>query len=157
MSKPSGGSVVTRGATEHFMIGHHQSDLDSGGKLPVLRKVLQYLKYLQSLPCNQKRPVKSLISCPLITNLKSAHCEGSNGCSSGDDMCVVAALSKYWMKAGIPRISDHAISAKVLKLFEEWKTLCKNKNKASAVDITKREAFEVKLGQLFDIATGDAI
>ena len=72
-------------------------------------------------------------------------------------MCVVAALTKYWMKAGIPRISDHAISAKVLKLFEEWKMLCKNKNKSSAVDLSKREAFEAKLGQLLDIASSDAI
>ena len=97
MAKPSGSSIVTRGATEYFMIGHHQSDLDSGGKLPILRKVLQYLKYLQSLPGNQKLPAKSLISCPLNTKLKSANCSGPSGCSSGDNMCVVAALTKYWM------------------------------------------------------------
>ena len=157
MSTFAGGSIVTRGATEHFMIGHHQSSLDSGGKLPVLRKILQYLKYLQSLPGKQNRPVKSVISCPLITNLKIADCNGSDGCGSGEDLCVVSALSKYWIKAGIPRISDYAISVKVLKLFDEWKSILKNRNKSTPVEIAKRKEFAVKLDQLLDIATSDAI
>ena len=157
MPKTSKVAHVTRGATEHFLIGHHQSSLDSGGKLPVTRKVLQYLNYRQSLPGRQSRPVKSLVCRPLMTNTNSYGCNGSSGCSSGDDRCVVAALAGYWRKAGIPTISDQAITAKILKVLDEWKAVCKDRTKSSAVAIGKRDAFAAKLDQLFDIGSSDAI
>ena len=157
MSRSSGGSVKTRGATDHFLIGQHQGCLDSGGKLPVLRTVLQYLKFLQTVPGNQNKPVKTLICCPLITNLKVADCAGSKGCDSSGYECVVSALTKSWKKSGIPTISDYAISIKILKNFEKWKTLVRNKNKSSPVELAKRESYKIKLDQLCDIAANDAI
>ena len=149
--------VATRGATDHFLIGHPQSSLESGGKLPVSRQILQYLKFLQSLPGNEKRPVKSIISCPLMTGQYTADCKGSVGCSSSGDKCVVSAVSEYWSKAGIPSISHQAISAKVLKLLDEWKQVCKDKQRVNAAALSKREAFVEKLNMLFDIAAADAI
>ena len=109
MSKTDKSSLNTRGATEHFLIGHHQSSMDSGGKLPVSRKILQYLKFRQTLPGRQNNPVKSLVCCSLIKNTQTAGCHGTSGCMSGEvgvgDMCVVAALNSIWIKEGIPKIS----------------------------------------------------
>ena len=106
MSKSKGGGCVTRGDSEIFLIGPPQESLDSGGKLPVSRKVLQYLKYLQSLPGEKTRPVKTQICCPLQTKTNTAVCStGNTGCStlSGNN-CVVAAVTSYWRMAGIPTI-----------------------------------------------------
>ena len=157
MSRSLGGSVTTRGATDHFLIGQHQSCLDSGGKLPVLKTVLQYLKYLQTVPGNSNKPVKYLICCPLITNLKVAGCGGAQGCGSGGYECVVSALTKLWKKSGISTISDHGISVKVFKHYFEWKAILKHRKKSSSVDLSKRESFQVQLDQLCDIAAHDAI
>ena len=74
-----------------------------------------------------------------------------------EDICVVAALKSYWVKAGIPRMSDQSISKKILKVFEDWKQLCRKKNQTSSGEVKKREAFEKKLDQLFDIAHPNAI
>ena len=82
MSKPKGGGV-TRGQTEVFLIGQPQASLESGGKLPVARKLLQYLKYLQSIPGMQNRPVKTLVCCPMVTKTNTAVCSAGPGiCSS---------------------------------------------------------------------------
>ena len=74
-----------------------------------------------------------------------------------EDICVVAALKSYWVKVGIPRMSDQSISKIFLKVFEDWKQLCRKKNQTSSVEVKKREAFEKKLDQLFDIAHPNAI
>ena len=143
-----------------FLIGHPEISLDGPGKLPVARKILQYLKYLQSQPGRKSMPVKSLVSCPLIKKSNTANCSGPNGCSSpgsGRGRCVVAAVREYWNKSGIPRISDCAISNKALSLYNEWHGLNKNKMKTSSVDMEKRKKFEEKLDKLFDIASPDAI
>ena len=128
-------SHVTRGATDHFLIGHHQSSLDSGGKLPVSSKILQYLKYLQSLPGRQNTPAKSLICCPLVRTTKSADCNGPGGCMVKDDRCVVAALAGYWATAGFLIISDQAMSTNVLKLLDGWKQICMDRKKSSVAVI----------------------
>ena len=152
---------MTRGLTEIFLIGHPEADLGNPGKLPVARKVLQYIKYLQTQPgVKTSTPMKSLICCPLITSTHTASCSGSANCASqgsGRSRCLVAALCEYWNKSGIPKISDYAIMKKTLNLWEEWKVLSKNKNKTSSVEINKREKFEKKLDELFDIASPNAI
>ena len=133
MSKPKCGGV-TRGETDVFLIGQPQASLDSGGKLPVARKILQYLKYLQSLPGMQKMPVKILVCCPLATKTHTAVCSTVPGLcrselSSSGSQCVVAAVSEYWRKSGIPRISDFSIMKQILSLHEVWRDLSKNKSK----------------------------
>ena len=151
---------ATRGLTEVFLIGHPDSSLGLPHKLPVARKILQYLKYLQSQPGMKSVPVKSLVSCPLMKKSHTAACSGPTGCSSpssGRSRCVVAGVREFWNKSGIPRISDYAISNKVLSLYNEWHGLNKNKMKTSCVDIEKRKRFEEKLNMLFDIASPDAI
>ena len=105
-------------------------------------------------------PLKSLVSCPLMKKSNTAACSGPAGCSSpssGRSICLVAAVCEFWNKSGIPRISDYAISNKVLSLYNEWHGLNKNKMKTSSVDIEKRKRFEEKLNMLFDIASPDAI
>ena len=149
--------VLTRGATDHFLIGQSQNNLDSGGKLPVSRKILQYLKFLQSLPGQGGRPVKSIISCPFSTGTVNADCKGQVGCSSRSEKCVVSAVTEYWGKAGIPTLTHQAISDKVFKLLNEWKQIVKDKSKSSVAVISKREAFVKKLDTLFDIAAKNAI
>ena len=67
------------------------------------------------------------------------------------------ALSDYWNKSGIPRMSDQSISKKVLKLFDEWKLLLRNRNKTTSLQLDKREKFVEKLDTLFDIAYPDAV
>ena len=131
MSKSKGGGCVTRGDSEIFLIGQPQESLDSGGKLPVSRKVLQYLKYLQSLPGEKTRPVKTQICCPLQTKTNTAVCStGNTGCSTlSGNKCVVAAVTSYWRMAGIPTVTDVVITKYIVKLHEEWKDLCKHKNK----------------------------
>ena len=155
MSRTS--KVVTRGATAHFLIGHPNSSLDSGGKLPVSSRILQYLKYLQSLPGNQGKPLRSLICCPLLSGSKFTDCTGAVGCSACDDKCVVRAVTVYWTKAGIPTITHQAITAKVLKLHEDWRKICKDRQKSNAATLSKREAFVKCLDSLFDIASSDAV
>ena len=150
---------MTRGDSEIFLIGQPQDSLDIGGKLPVSKKILQYLKYLQSCPGDKTRPVKTLICCPLQTKTNTAVCRtGATGCATlSGNKCVVAAVTGYWRKAGIPTVTDVVITKYIIKLHEEWKVLCKNKNKSSVADIAKRNCFQQKLEGLFDIACPDAI
>ena len=85
---------MTRG--EAFLIGHPDTSLGNMGKLPVARKILQYIKHLQELPGMSSKPVKVLVCCPLVTDTTTASCAGPAGCSSlGSDNCVVAALADY--------------------------------------------------------------
>ena len=76
---------VTRGGTDHYLLGNHQESLESGGKLPLARKVLQYLKYRQTLPGLSNKPVKEIICCPLATNSTFANCEGPRGCLNSSE------------------------------------------------------------------------
>ena len=158
MSKSSKG-CVTIGETEAFLIGHPDNGLGNTGKLPVARKILQYLKHLQDLPVTSGWPVKTLVCCPLARTTTSASCSGPAGCRSlpGRSKCVVAALCEYWNKSGIPRMSDQSISKKVIKLFEEWKLLQKHRNRTTTLELAKREKFMEKLDTLFDIASPDAV
>ena len=159
MSKPKGGGCVTRGDTEVFLIGQPQDSLDSGGQLPVARKILQYPKYLQGLPGGINRPVKSFICCPLQTKTNTAVCNaGTTECKSmGGNKCAVAALTVIWKMAGIPTVTDVVITKYIVNLYEEWKGLCKKKSSNSTAEVAKRESFQQKLERLFDIACSDAI
>ena len=96
---------MTRGVTEVFLIGHPDSSLGNVGKLPVARKVLQYIKYHQSQPGMARTPLTSLVCCPLMSSTNTASCGTPAGCSSpnsGRSKCLVAALTEYWNKSCIP-------------------------------------------------------
>ena len=157
-SGKGGGGCLTRGETGVFLIGQPNSTLGNSGKLPVAKNILQYIRFLQSLPGMGKQPVKTLVCCPLTTSTKTASCTSPTGCSSpGRSMCVVAALGDYWTRSGIPRVSDFTITKYVLRLHEEWKNLRKKQNQTSTAELGKREIFLQKLESLFDIASPDAI
>ena len=47
---------------------------------------------------------------------------------------MVAALNSIWVKGGILKISDQFVSVKVMKLFEDWRQLCKKRNQTSSVE-----------------------
>ena len=117
------------------------------------------MKYLQSLPGEKTRPVKTQICCPLQTKTNTAVCNtGATGCATlSGNKCVVASVTGYWRKAGIPTVTDVVITKYIVKLHEEWKVLCKHKNKSSAADIANRDCFQQKLEGLFDIACPEAI
>ena len=157
-SGKGGGGCVTRGETSAFLIGQPNSTLGNSGKLPVAKNILQYIRFLQSLPGMGKQPVKTLVCCPLITSTNTASCTSPTGCSSpGRSKCLVAALGDYWTRSGIPRVADLAITKHVLRLHEEWKNLCKKQKQTSTTELGKREIFLQKLESLFDIASPDAI
>ena len=114
------------------------------------RKLLQYLKHLQSLPGMQNRPVKTLVCCPLVTKTHTAVCSAGPGIcsselSSSGSQCVVAAVTEYWKKSGIPRISDFSITKQILSLHDEWKGLSKDRKKTSDAQLAKWKVFELKI------------
>ena len=148
----------TRGAEEHYLIGFSLNSLECGGKLPLTKNVLQYLKYCQSVEGQDKVAVKSLICCPLLPKSKTASCSGDRGCLSVlKTKCVVAALKETWGISGIPTISDHSQAEKIKKLYEEYRLQVKHKNRDLKADIDKRESLKTKLQSLFDIGSKDAV
>ena len=54
-------------------------------------------------------------------------------------------------------MSDQSIDKRVLKLFDEWKLLLRNRNKTNSLQLDKREKFVEKLDTLFDTAYPDAV
>ena len=76
---PPKAKYATRGVTESYLIGQPTDSLECGGKLPLGRNVLQYLKHLQSLPGNQYAKKDSIICCPLLPKSKSACCKTERG------------------------------------------------------------------------------
>lgn len=60
-------------------------------------------------------------------------------------------------RARIPIRQEYSIVAKLVSLFEEWRTLLKSKGKKSKFQQAKEEAFTEKLKDLFDMAHQNAM
>src|SRR6218665_2932577 len=60
-------------------------------------------------------------------------------------------------RARIPTRQEYNIVAKLVSLFEEWRTLLKSKGKKSKFQQAKEEAFKEKLKDLFDMAHQNAM
>src|SRR6218665_1454936 len=73
-------------------------------------------------------------------------------------IAVRDALS-LWERATcrIPTRQKYNIVAKLVSLFEEWRTLLKSKGKKSEFQQAKEEAFTEKLKDLFDMAHQNAM
>ena len=72
---------------------------------------------------------------------------------------VVGQVSNFWNKARIPTRQKQHIKAKVIKLYQEYATLRKNKRNKKKRSVTleeKEKCFERDLDHLFDIAHADA-
>src|SRR6218665_737276 len=62
-----------------------------------------------------------------------------------------------WASARIPTRQEYNIVAKLVSLFEEWRTLLKSKGKKSKFQQAKEKAFTEKLKDLFDMAHQNAM
>ena len=62
-----------------------------------------------------------------------------------------------WARDRIPTRQEYNIVAKLVSLFEEWRTLLKSKGKKSKFQKAKEEAFTEKLKDLFDMAHQSAM
>src|SRR6218665_4071604 len=62
-----------------------------------------------------------------------------------------------WARARIPTRQKYNIVAKLVSLFEEWRTLLKSKRKKSKFQRAKEEAFKEKLKDLFHMAHQNAM
>ena len=72
---------------------------------------------------------------------------------------VEGQVSSFWMRARIPTRQKQHIKAKVVKLYQDYANLRKNKcnkKKRSAALEKKEKIFERDLDNLFDIAHSDA-
>lgn len=63
----------------------------------------------------------------------------------------------FWAKARIPTKHKQNAISKLEKLYAEWRTVQKNKNKQSDVVQNKLKAFASNLDDIFDIAHQDAL
>ena len=61
-----------------------------------------------------------------------------------------------WARARIPTRQEYNLVAKLVSLFEEWRTLLKSKGKKSKFQQAE-EAFKEKLKDLFDMAHQNAM
>src|SRR6218665_2908836 len=62
-----------------------------------------------------------------------------------------------WARARIPTRQEYNIVAKLVSLYEDWRTLLKSQRKKSKFQEAKEEAFTEKLKDLFDMAHKNAM
>lgn len=63
----------------------------------------------------------------------------------------------FWQKARIPIRDEQHCIVKLEKMHQEWKTICKNKNRVCDTQKNKEKQFSDKLNDLFDIAHTNAL
>ena len=81
--------------------------------------------------------------------------EGKN-LSRRDFMTSTAEnVISMWKRANLPTLSLEGIVKKLLKVWEEWRGISKNKNRSSAGQQNRRKKFTEKLEWLFDISPSD--
>lgn len=116
--------------TDIWLIGH-TSELKPT-QLPTGRDVLKYFFHLRNLtppPVSTKEEIA-----------KEA----------------IFIIRKLWTNAGIQTMTRTNSETKLLKLFEDWNSLKKNKNRNSDKENGKRSSFCKQIDILFDIASPDA-
>ena len=138
-------SIQTRQNTGFLAIGQGISNFPSSKHLPLTGDVMKYTLYRKNLPEFKHKAPDQAFCCPLQHGTLFASCCELNGCccidpSSIQNKCVVAKV-KYdgvWLKSGLPFISDYSIKKKVLKIFDEYKALCKHKSRSTAKEKQKK-------------------
>lgn len=124
---------ATRTSTEIWLIGHPSASI-TGAKLPDCRQVMKYYMYLRNDPDNIRNKVK---------NEEIAY-------------DVVDNVIVFWNMARIKTKYRHHCMSDVMKLWNEWQGLMKNKGRQSDPG-NKRANFVARLDTLFDIGAPDAI
>ena len=72
-----------------------------------------------------------------------------------DDICCTVAghIVKYWKMAGFQTVTMSRVQIHVKKVVEEYKGVNKNRSRTSQTEVKKRENYQDKIKNLFDIAT----
>ena len=124
---------ITRQLTDFWLIEHPSASI-TGAKLPDCRQVMKFVLYLRNDPENNKNKVR---------NEEIAY-------EAVDSVLV------FWNKARIKTKYRQNCMFDVMKLWDEWQNLMKNKGQA--LDPGKRRANLVaRLDSLFDIGAPHAI
>lgn len=130
-TKPA--APATRKSTEVWLIGQPSASI-TGAKLPDCRQVMKYVMYLRNDPENIRNNVKN------------------------EDIAydVVDSVIVFWNMARIKTKYRHHCMSDVMKLWNEWQSLRKNKGRQSDPG-NRRANFVARLDSLFDIGAPDAI
>jgi hypothetical protein len=124
---------ATRKSTDIWLIGQPSATI-AGAKLPDCRQVMKYVMYLRNDPENIQKKVKN------------------------EDIAyeVVDNVIVFWNMARIKTKYRHNCMNDVMKLWNEWQSLMKNKGRQSDAG-NRRANFVERLDKLFDIGAPDAI
>lgn len=124
---------ATRKSTDIWLIGQPSATI-TGAKLPDCRQVMKYVMYLRNDPENIRNKVKN------------------------EDIAyeVVDSVVVFWNMARIKTKYRHNCMNDVMKLWNEWQGLMKNKGRQSDPGF-RRANFVARLDTLFDIGAPDAI
>ena len=152
-------TTVTRSSTDVFLIGNTR-DTFPGNRLPLTIDVMKYLHHRKNLPEWRYKPIKTVISCHMISGQKFAKCFQDGGCCAETSRakCVIAAIKHdgKWLKSGLPMVSDFTIRERLTKLNETWVKLNKARFKEAKREIEKRGVFREMMGEFFDLTAKDA-
>lgn len=66
-------------------------------------------------------------------------------------------ILNVWEKANIPTSEPSYVKKKVMKLFSDFKTIKKLKNRATETEVAKRGILMNSLEDIFDVAHADAL
>ena len=112
-----------------YLLTNYESGI-SGGKLPSNGQVLRFLLY-------NKRKVN-------LETEKSAE-------------LVIKQVESFWLRAQIPIRETRRSIEKLLRLYDEYVKLHKNKSRKDRSQKQKEKSFCERFEDLFDIAHGDAL
>ena len=123
----------TRSTTDVFLIGHPSPSFPPGllpSNIDILREVLWKKDNLGG-----KKPLNSVISCPLEQGIMTAMCNGEEGClkMGGDNLCTVQKVKLCWFQAGIKTIGDKQIRSNIAKLWSDFLELKARRMRTSII------------------------
>ncbi|XP_045104729.1 uncharacterized protein LOC123500125 [Portunus trituberculatus] len=119
----------TRSKTEVYLLGSLEHSI-TGTKLPSKKQVLQVFLYHHL----QQRKTKNN--------------------AAVDTMAVV---EEFWKRARIPMQKPQRARENIIRLYEKWVALKKNKNRATATQKANERKFVDSLENIFDIAHANAM
>ena len=118
---------VLRKHSDYFLIGHPEQAI-SGSKLPTVRSVLKNFLYVKQQPSNNNEALR----------------------------LVVDNVLCFWAMARIPTMLPRSCVRNLERLYKEWRTIGKHKDRASDPG-GRRANFEEKLDKLWDVGADNAI
>ena len=112
---------MLRKHTDYFLIGHPEQAI-SGSKLPTVRSVLKNFLYVKQQASNNNEALR----------------------------LVVDNVLCFWAMARIPTMLPRSCVRNLERLYKEWRTIGKHKDRASD-PVGRRNNFEEKLDKLWDV------